>query len=77
MACFASTGISPMMSGSSRSSAPVRSKRTVAIAGRFGFRDLDVIGAEIRPALVAQQLPRENNVVAASQACRPKTAPPD
>ena len=30
--------------------------------GRFGFGDLDVIGAEIRPAFVAQQLPGKNHV---------------
>ena len=30
--------------------------------GRFGFGDLDVIGAEIRPTFVAQQLPGKNHV---------------
>ena len=30
--------------------------------GRFGFGDLDVIGAEIWPAFVAQQLPGKNHV---------------
>ena len=63
MACFASTGIRPRISGSSRSLAPVRSKRTDALGQRLGLGDLDVIGAVVRPALVAQKLPGKDHVV--------------
>src|SRR5262245_56016483 len=34
-----------------------------AIAGRLCFVDLGIVGAEVRPTLIAQQLPRKDDVV--------------
>ena len=63
IACLASTGIRPRISGNSRSSAPVRSKRTLRAPSDFGLHHFGVIGAVVRPAFVAQQLPGKNHVV--------------
>ena len=51
------------MRGSSRSLLPARSKRIGALADDLGLGDLAVIEAVVGAAMVAQQLPREQDVL--------------
>ncbi len=63
MACLGKIGISPRISGSSRSLAPSRLKRTPRSPTLLDAGDLGVVGLVVGPALVAQDLHREDHVV--------------
>ena len=63
IACFGSTGISPRISGNSRSLNIGEIEAHGSRAENFGLGHPGIVGSMIGPAVVAQQLPREHHVV--------------